>query len=134
VITDFIHGLSLTGAGKLLIKQIWYNPIRVNKPVIITIDDDPQVLRAVERDLISKYAKDYSVLKAMSGMEALGILSKLQARNNTVALFLVDQRMPELTGTQFIAKAKEIFPEARSVLLTAYADTEAAITSINDLA
>jgi thioredoxin reductase (NADPH) len=101
------------------------------KPVIMTIDDDPVVLNAVERDLRKKYARDYRILKADSGLVALDALKELQRRNETVALFLVDQRMPQLTGVQFLERARVPYPDARTVLLTAYADTDAAINAIN---
>lgn len=102
-------------------------------PIIFTVDDEPQVLSAVNRDLRSRYREDYRILRASSGAEALETCQQLRQRNDIVALFLVDQRMPVMSGTEFLAKAGEIFPEARKVLLTAYADTEAAITSINTI-
>ena len=101
------------------------------KPVLLTVDDEPRVLNAVERDLRSHFGGEYRIIKAGSGQEALETLQKLAARNDTVALYLVDQRMPAMSGTEFLLKAVEIFPEACKVLLTAYADTEAAIASIN---
>lgn len=100
------------------------------KPVILTVDDEPAVLAAVERDLRRHY-RDYRVLGAGSGAEAMEALRRLKQRGTPVALFLVDQRMPQMSGTEFLAQAMELYPEARKVLLTAYADTEAAITSIN---
>src|SRR5918992_4003113 len=103
------------------------------KPVILAVDDDPQVLRAVERDLRRKYARDYRVLRAESGETALDTLDKLKLRGDPVALFLVDQRMPRMTGVEFLEKAIEIFPEAKRNLLTAYADTDAAIRAINEV-
>jgi thioredoxin reductase (NADPH) len=105
----------------------------MQKPVILTVDDDPQVARAVERDLRERYRQDYRILSATSGAEALAAVRKLKQRNSPLALFLVDQRMPEMTGTEFLAEAVRFYPEARKVLLTAYADTQAAITSINTL-
>jgi thioredoxin reductase (NADPH) len=102
-------------------------------PVILTVDDDPAVLNAVERDLRKKFGREYRVVKAASGAAGLDALRQLQARNETVALFLSDQRMPQMSGVQFLEQARDIFPEARRVLLTAYADTEAAISSINKL-
>ncbi len=101
------------------------------KPVIFAIDDDPVVLSAVDRDLRQKYAPDYRLMKINSGNAALGALEELRRRNQPVALLLVDQRMPQMTGVQFLEQAKAIFPESKKVLLTAYADTEAAITAIN---
>jgi thioredoxin reductase (NADPH) len=103
------------------------------KPVILAVDDDPQVLRAVERDLRRKYARDYRVLRAESGETALDTLGKLKLRGDPVALFLVDQRMPRMTGVEFLERAKEPFPEAKRALLTAYSDTDAAIRAINDI-
>ena len=101
------------------------------KAVIFAIDDEPTVLNAVERDLRQKYGHTYRILKADSGAAALDALKQLQARNETAALFLVDQRMPQMTGVQFLDEARKLFPDAKKVLLTAYADTEAAISSIN---
>ncbi|MDQ3891594.1 MAG: response regulator, partial [Actinomycetota bacterium] len=103
------------------------------KPVILAVDDDPQVLRAVERDLRRKYAREYRVLRADSGESALDALDKLKLRGDPVALFLVDQRMPRMTGVEFLEKAVEMFPEAKRDLLTAYADTDAAIRAINEV-
>jgi thioredoxin reductase (NADPH) len=102
------------------------------KPAIITIDDDAEVLRAVERDLRRKYSADYRVLRADSGLTALDIVRELKIRNDPVALFLVDQRMPEMSGVEFLGQAIKIYPEAKRVLLTAYADTNAAIAAINE--
>lgn len=104
----------------------------MTKPVLLTIDDDAEVLRAIERDLRRKYASDYRVLRADSGTAAMEIVRELRLRNNNVALFLVDQRMPGLSGVQFLEQAIEIFPDAKRVLLTAYADTDAAIAAINE--
>ena len=101
------------------------------KPVILTLDDETVVLNAIERDLRQKYGRDYRILKADAGTLALDALKQLQARGEIVALLLVDQRMPQMSGTQFLEYAREIFPDAKKVLLTAYADTEAAIQSIN---
>ncbi len=103
------------------------------KPVILAVDDDPQVLRAVERDLRRKYAREYRVLRADSGQSALDTLGKLKLRGDPVALFIVDQRMPRMTGVEFLEKAIEIFPEAKRDLLTAYADIDAAIRAINEI-
>jgi thioredoxin reductase (NADPH) len=103
------------------------------KPVILAVDDDPQVLRAVERDLRRRFAREYRVLRADSGESALDTLSKLKLRGDPVALFLVDQRMPRMTGVEFLEKAIEQFPLAKRALLTAYSDTEAAIRAINEV-
>jgi thioredoxin reductase (NADPH) len=101
------------------------------RPVLLTVDDDPQVVRAIERDLKQQYGKRFSVLKAESGQEALKLVKKLKLRNEILALLLADQRMPQMTGVSLIEEVMNIFPEAKRVLLTAYADTEAAIRSIN---
>jgi len=103
------------------------------KPIILTIDDEPQVLNAVERDLRRHYQGDYRIVKATSGVEALEAVRELKRRNAPVALFLVDQRMPVMSGTEFLTEARKLYPESRKVLLTAYADTEAAIASINSI-
>ncbi|MFD4138592.1 MULTISPECIES: FAD-dependent oxidoreductase [unclassified Streptomyces] len=101
------------------------------KPVILAVDDDPQVLRAVRRDLRSVYADRYRILGASSAGEALKVLDTLDERGHDPALFLVDQRMPDMTGVEFLLEAVSRFPDARRVLLTAYAETDAAITAIN---
>ena len=92
------------------------------KPTIVTIDDDRAVLNAIERDLRQKYGRDYRIIKADSGQSALDSLKQLEQRGDIVALFLTDQRMPQMTGVQFLAEARKIFPEAKKVLLTAYAE------------
>jgi thioredoxin reductase (NADPH) len=102
-------------------------------PVITILDDEPQVLNAVERDLRRHYRGDYRIVKSNSGQDALEALTKLKQRNTPVALFLVDQRMPKMSGTEFLDEAAKLYPQARKVLLTAYADTNAAIQSINDI-
>ena len=109
-----------------------------NKPVLFAIDDDPEVLRAVERDLRRRYARGrngdgYRVLRANSADSALDTLGQLKLRGDTVALFLVDQRMPRTTGVEFLEETRDLYPEAKKVLLTAYADTDAAIKAINDI-
>ena len=91
------------------------------------------VLSAVERDLRRKYGKDYRILGADSGAAALDALHQLKLRNDPVALMLVDQRMPRMTGVEFLAQAILLYPDAKRVLLTAYADTEVAIRAINDI-
>ncbi|MEE9562406.1 MAG: response regulator, partial [Thermoanaerobaculia bacterium] len=101
------------------------------KPIIFTVDDEEQVRNAVERDLKRHYRKEFRIIKASSGAEGLESVNQLKQRNDAIALFLVDQRMPEMSGTEFLAAARRVFPEARKVLLTAYADTEAAISAIN---
>lgn len=101
------------------------------KPVILTVDDDPEVLRVIERDLRQQYGGPFRVLRADSGAAALEILKQVKLRNEPVALFLVDQRMPHMTGVEFLQQALALFPDAKRVLLTAYADTDAAIRAIN---
>ena len=103
------------------------------RPVIFSVDDDPEVLGAVERDLRQHYRSDYRILKAGSGQEALGAAHELKRRGTAIALFLVDERMPGMSGTEFLREALKIHPDSRRVLLTAYADTQAAISGINDV-
>jgi thioredoxin reductase (NADPH) len=103
------------------------------KPIILTVDDEIQVLNAIERDLREHYGSGYQIIKASSGTDALETLRELKLRNSPVALLLADQRMPELEGTEFLLQAMEYYPEARKVLLTAYADTEAAIKGLNEV-
>ena len=103
----------------------------MTKPVLLTVDDDPEVLRAVERDLRRHYSEHYRVLRAESGTAALDALRQLKKRNDSVGLMLVDQRMPQMSGVEFISQAADLFPDAKRVLLTAYADTDAAIRAIN---
>jgi thioredoxin reductase (NADPH) len=105
----------------------------MSKPALLTIDDDPEVLRAVERDLRRKYAEKFRVLSAGSGPAALDLLEKLRKRGDSVALFLADHRMPQMTGIEFLSRAIGAFPDAKRVLLTAYADTDAAIRAINEI-
>jgi thioredoxin reductase (NADPH) len=101
------------------------------KPVILTVDDDPEVLQAVARDLRHQYSDRFRIVRADSGAAAIEATQKLKLRNEPVALFLVDQRMPQMNGVEFLERALQIFPEAKRVLLTAYADTDAAIRAIN---
>ena len=101
------------------------------KPVILSLDDDTSVLNSIERDLRAHYGQDYRILPINEGKQALEYLNKMKQRNETVALFLVDQRMPEMNGTEFLEEAIKLHPQAKRVLLTAYADTQAAIDSIN---
>jgi thioredoxin reductase (NADPH) len=102
-------------------------------PVIMILDDEPQVLNAVERDLRKHFRSEYRIVKSTNGQDALDALTKLKQRNTPVALYLVDQRMPKMSGTEFLDEAAKLYPQARKVLLTAYADTQAAIASINDI-
>ena len=103
------------------------------KPIIFTIDDEETVRNAVERDLARRYRKYYRIITASSGDEALDTIRRLRQRNDVIVLFLVDQRMPGMSGTEFLAEALKEYPEARKVLLTAYADTDAAISAINSV-
>jgi len=105
----------------------------MSKPVILIVDDDAQVVNAVERDLRRQYRREYRIIKAFSPTEALETVRRMKQRNDPVALFLVDQRMPEMGGTDFLAEAMKFYPDARKALLTAYADTEAAIAAINNV-
>ena len=100
-------------------------------PYIIIIDDDEQVLRAIQRDIRNEFREDYKVGTTQSALEALEMIKELKLRNEVVALFISDQRMPEMDGMAFLEKANEIFPEAKKILLTAYSDIEAAIKAIN---
>ncbi|MEO0408016.1 MAG: FAD-dependent oxidoreductase [Cyanobacteria bacterium P01_A01_bin.135] len=101
------------------------------KPAIVTVDDDPAVLQAIARDLRTYYSDRYRIVRADSGQTALEVVQQLKLRGTTVALFLVDQRMPQMSGVEFLDQASEIFPRAKRALLTAYADTDAAISAIN---
>ncbi|SNR49975.1 FAD-dependent oxidoreductase [Hymenobacter mucosus] len=103
----------------------------MKKPVLLAVDDDPQVLNAIERDLRQEFRRDYRVLRAASGEEALATLQELQQRDEPLALVLADQRMPGLQGVELLEQTRQLFPDAKRVLLTAYADTEAAIRAIN---
>jgi thioredoxin reductase (NADPH) len=103
------------------------------RPVILTVDDDPDVLRAIERDLRQRYSDRYRILRAESGIAALDLLRRLQQRNDAVALLVVDHRMPEMNGVETLVEAIKLYPNAKRVLLTAYADTEAAIKAINSV-
>src|SRR5436305_6028044 len=102
------------------------------KPILLSVDDDSDVLRAIERDLRSQYGAEYRVIGSDSPESALDILKQLKVRNDSVALLLADQRMPRMDGVQFLQEAMRIYPDAKRALLTAYADTNAAISAIND--
>jgi thioredoxin reductase (NADPH) len=104
----------------------------VSKPVLLSVDDDSDVLRAIERDLRSQYGADYRVIGSDSPERALDILKQLKVRNDSVALLLADQRMPRMNGVEFLQEGMRIFPDAKRALLTAYADTSAAIRAINE--
>ena len=105
----------------------------MTKPALLTIDDDPEVLRAVERDLRRHYSAEYRVLSANSGSAGLDLVARLDHRNEPIALFLVDHRMPHMTGVEFLTQAIRNHPATKRVLLTAYADTDAAIRAINEV-
>jgi thioredoxin reductase (NADPH) len=103
------------------------------RPAIVAVDDEPAVLAAVARDLRRGFGERYRVMRAASGAEGLELLGQVRARGEQIALLIADQRMPGLSGTDYLVKAREIVPEAKRVLLTAYADTEAAIQAINEV-
>jgi len=103
----------------------------MDKPLILSVDDDTNVLNVIERDLRGRYGADYQIVAINSGHAALEHLRKVQEKNQTTALFLVDQRMPQMTGLELLKQARMLYPAARRVLLTAYADTEAAMEAIN---
>ena len=103
----------------------------MNKPVLLIVDDDPQVLAAVHRDLRSRYREHYTVMSAASGQEALATARELKSRGDSLAMVVSDQRMPGMLGTEVLAKSREVYPLARRVLLTAYSDIEAAVKAIN---
>ncbi|HEV8183177.1 MAG TPA: response regulator, partial [Candidatus Angelobacter sp.] len=103
------------------------------KPILLSVDDDSDVLRAIERDLRSRYGPDYRVLASDSPEKALDLLKQLKVRNDSVALLLADQRMPKMDGVGFLQEAMHIYPDAKRALLTAYADTNAAISAINQV-
>jgi len=100
-------------------------------PAIVTVDDEPEVLRAVERDLRRKYGKDYRILGTDSGSGAVDLLKQLKTRGDSLALTLADQRMPQMSGLDVLGESMQLFPQAKRALLTAYADTNAAIAAIN---
>jgi thioredoxin reductase (NADPH) len=104
----------------------------VSKPVILVVDDDPQVRAAVRRDLRGRYERDYAVVAAASGDEALATAREMKARGSDLAVLLTDQRMPGLQGVDVLAAAREIYPIAKRVLLTAYSDIDAAVRAINE--
>src|ERR1700738_4517471 len=100
-------------------------------PILLTVDDDPEVSRSLARDLRQRYGEEYRIRRAESGRAGLDALKEFKLRDEQVGLLLADQRMPEMTGVEFLAQARQFYPKARRVLLTAYADTDAAIAAIN---
>ncbi len=104
----------------------------MNKPVLMIVDDDPQVLAAVRRDLRSRYRESYTVMSAASGDDALNAMRELKSRGDSMAMLICDQRMPGMMGSEVLAKSRAIYPLARRVLLTAYSDIEAAVKAINE--
>jgi thioredoxin reductase (NADPH) len=104
----------------------------MNKPVLLIVDDDPQVLAAVRRDLRSRYRENYTVMSAASGEEALNAIRELKSRGDSLAMLICDQRMPGMMGSEVLAKSRPIYPLARRVLLTAYSDIDAAVKAINE--
>jgi thioredoxin reductase (NADPH) len=107
---------------------------RRRRPAIVAVDDEPAVLAAVARDLRRGFGERFRIMRAGSGQEALELLQQLRTRGDQVALLVADQKMPGLSGTEYLVEARKLVPEAKRVLLTAYADTEAAISAINDVA
>ena len=107
--------------------------MEAHRPAILAVDDEPTVLAAVSRDLRRGFGKRYRILRAGSGPEALELLAELRRRGDPVALLIADQRMPGMEGTEYLLEARKVYPEAKRVLLTAYADTEAAIAAINEV-
>ncbi|EMR03500.1 Hydrogenase transcriptional regulatory protein hupR1 [Cesiribacter andamanensis AMV16] len=105
----------------------------MSKPIILALDDDEQVLQSVARDLRKPYGKEYRILSTTSASEALEALEELKQKGTPVALFVIDQRMPEMQGVDFLKKARQHYPDAKRVLLTAYSDTDAAIQAINEV-
>src|SRR3954468_5773044 len=105
----------------------------MSRPVLMTVDDDPGVSRAVARDLRRKYGSDFRIVRAESGADALDALKELTLRGEPTAAILADYRMPGMDGVEFLEQAMDIVPRARRCLLTAYADTDAAIRAINDV-
>lgn len=105
----------------------------MKKPIILAVDDDPQVLRAIARDLRNQYQENYRVLSTISPQEALDTVVELKKKEETIAIFLSDQRMPEMLGVEMLEQAKEYYPEAKRLLLTAYSDIDAAIKAINNV-
>ncbi|MDP2711829.1 MAG: FAD-dependent oxidoreductase [Solirubrobacteraceae bacterium] len=109
-------------------------PVRERRPAIVAVDDEPAVLAAVARDLRRGFGERFRIMRASSGPEGLDLLKQLRARGDQVAMLIADQRMPAMSGTEYLVQARTLVPDAKRVLLTAYADTEAAIAAINEVA
>src|SRR6201992_4270436 len=105
----------------------------MERPIIFLVDDDPQVLRAITRDIKTRFGKEYKILSTTSAKEALETFTDLKNSSDVIAMFISDQRMPEMEGVELLEKAIKIYPNAKRVLLTAYSDTDAAIKAINDV-
>jgi thioredoxin reductase (NADPH) len=105
----------------------------VKKPILLTIDDDPEVLRAISRDLRRAYGESFRIVRVDSGERALDVARQVRISGEPIALMLADQRMPGLTGVEFLGQVRDLFPDAKRALLTAYADTDVAIKAINDV-
>src|SRR4051795_7187434 len=106
------------------VPQTTANPQRERRPAIVAVDDEPAVLAAVARDLRRGFGEHYRIMRAGSGADALELLTELRTRGDRVALLIADQRMPGMPGTEYLVQARMIVPDAKRVLLTAYADTE----------
>ena len=104
----------------------------MTKPVILAVDDDPQVLAALRRDLRSHYRQEYSILGVGSGDAALGAVREMKSRGEALAMIISDQRMPSMPGVELLARSREFYPVARRLLLTAYSDIDAAVNGINE--
>src|SRR5438874_11708994 len=105
----------------------------MSEPIILVVDDDPQVLAAIRRDLKSRYQPDYRVLAASSGESALETIRELKTRGDAIAMLITDQRMPGMLGVDLLARCREVYPIAKRVLLTAYSDINAAVRAINEV-
>ncbi len=105
----------------------------VKKPILLSVDDDQEVLHAIARDIRREYGDRFRIIRADSGDRALSVLNQLKVSNDAVALILADQRMPGISGVELLRESRHLFPDAKRALLTAYADTEAAISAINDV-
>ena len=121
------------GAGNRIVNRKLINTTRMKLPIIFSIDDDPQVLQAIQHDLRQQYRKHYRIMSTTSAREALDALPELKKKGEEVALFLSDQRMPDMIGVEFLTQARTVYPNAKRVLLTAYSDIDAAVRAINEV-